>query len=98
MITPIDEAFARLTMLEFAMEIHTANTLSWQTPESSDKWKQDFVRLARSPILPASLTNEQKEAEILQRSIQMAENFVQKVAEREALIRKSKIKDSLGQG
>jgi len=91
MITPIDEAFARLSMLEFAIEVHTANTLAWQPQEISDQWKRDFVQRAGSPRLPNVLTNEQKEAEILARSKQMAENFVKKVAEREAFIRKSRV-------
>jgi hypothetical protein len=91
MITPIDEAFARLSVLEFVIEIHTANTLAWQSQEISDQWKRDFVERTGSVILPNVLTNEQKEAEITARAIQMAERFVKKVSEREASIRNSRI-------
>ena len=77
-------------MLEFAIKIHTATTLSWQPQEISDQWKRDFVQRAGKPILPNVLTNEQKEAEILVRCKQMVENFMKKVSERETFIRNSR--------
>ena len=90
MITPIDEAFARLSMLEFALEVMFANKLASDPMQSSQKFKDDFVRLMRAGKLPDKFNtyrDEVKEAEISQRAIQMAEHFIQKVTVRETLIR-----------
>jgi hypothetical protein len=94
MLTPIDEAYARLSMLEFALEVVMANHLSKCNQELSNKFKDDFVRKMHPPDLsspalsgPFSPEREQKEAEIIQRTIEMAERFMQKVAKHEAEIR-----------
>lgn len=85
----IREAFARLSMLEFALEIVIANELSKNTLDISQRWKSDFVRMMKNPRLPDSLTpgSEQLEAYIVERACQMAQRFVHRLAERETLIR-----------
>ena len=78
-------------MLEFAFEIIISNNLSKASPEFSQIWKTEFVRMMKNPKLPDSFTHdsEQLEADITERAVQMAERFVQKVAAREALMRSS---------
>lgn len=97
MITPIDEAFARLTMLEFALEVVMANHLVQFTPEASENFKVEFLSRMQSFDLSSSDSSgsfshahEQKEAEIARRSLELAERFFQKVADREAEIRGQK--------
>ncbi len=76
-------------MLEFALEIVIANELSRVALDISQRWKENFVLMMKNPKLPNSFTpnSEQVEADIFNRSNQMAERFVEKLAKREALIR-----------
>jgi hypothetical protein len=84
-----DGVFARMSMLEFCQEIIVANFLANTTEDISKKWKDDFLRLSRTPNLSEKFSpaSEQKEAQLVEIGVQMSERFVKKVTIREALIR-----------
>jgi hypothetical protein len=90
MSTPINETFARLTMLEFAVEVMIANELSRQPQAASVQFKNDFISRFSSPIFssgPILSDDEQAEAWIAERTQQMASRLMEKVASRESEIR-----------
>ena len=84
-----DGVFARMSMLEFCQEIIVANFLANTTEDISKKWKDDFLRLSRTPNLSEKFSpaSEQKEAQLVEIGVKMSERFVKKVTIREALIR-----------
>lgn len=89
--TPINEAFARLSMLELLLEIIVANEMARHEPAHSEAWKANFVQRFEAPLLgpiPATTEAEQTEAWIAERSAQMAARLMERVAGREAQIRK----------
>jgi hypothetical protein len=93
MLTPLDETYAKVAMLEFATEVMMANLLSASRPEVSQKVKDDFIAKLRSGYFSSELLSheqEQREAEIRALAVQLAERFVQRVAEREASVRDSR--------
>jgi hypothetical protein len=89
MITPIDEVFARLTALGFALEIALAQALSRESPEFSKQLKEYFLQKSRGANLPDSLTPSSNEnvVEIFHHSCRLTEEFIQRVAIREAEMR-----------
>lgn len=92
MNTPINEAFARLSMLEFLLEVIAANELARHEPEHSKAWKANFLQRFEAPILgpiPATTAAEQTEAWIAERSTQMAKRLMEKVTDRERGIREA---------
>lgn len=89
---PIEEAFARLTMLEFILEIVLANDLSDIPENISAQVKRDIVLRAREPRQNEydNIPKDDVACRILNRSAQMTSRFLEKVAEREAEVRAGK--------
>ena len=86
---PIDEAFARLGALEFAVEVLMANELARMSIEASAQFKEDFVRVSKKGYGP--LTGDETLARQMQaiarRSEEIAKRLIEKVARREIDIR-----------
>ncbi|MCC5022877.1 MAG: hypothetical protein J6386_08820 [Candidatus Synoicihabitans palmerolidicus] len=79
-------AFARLSMIEFAIEIMMANQILFSSEADSEAFKRDFIDRFSTPRLgPASDSSEDEQ--LAERSRQMAERLIEKVADREAGIR-----------
>jgi hypothetical protein len=81
---PIAEAFARLTMLEFAVEIMLANQLSRDSPTDSAKFREDFIRASKKGYGP--MTADEAETRqmlaIARRSEELADRLMEKVRRR----------------
>jgi len=88
-LTEIEEAYARLSMLEFAIEVIMANQLARADEESSRVTKEDFVRVAARSYgaMTGDLDTARRMQAIACRSAEMAERLVDKVARREKEIR-----------
>ena len=98
MLTPLEEIYAKVAMLEFATEVMMANLLSAAKPEVSNKVRDDFIARLRSGYFSGEFSSheqEQKEAEIRAFAVQLAEKFVQRVAEREAAVREKRADSQL---
>ncbi len=94
-LTDIEEAFARLSMLEFVLEVVMANQLVGVSQAASDEAKTDLVETMKRAYGPLTgdLDTAKRVAVISQRSVEMAERFVQKLAQREAEIRAQTSRD-----
>ncbi len=84
----INEAFARLSVLEFAVEIIIANQLARIPLEHSEQFKKDFVsRPANLGPAPTTSQEEQNEAWLAERIQQISARLIEKIANREKGIR-----------
>lgn len=89
MLTEIEEAFARLTMLEFMLEVVMANQLSEAPPKDSEIAKSDLLRISTRTYghITGDLDAARNMRNVSERASEMAARFVEKVARREAEIR-----------
>lgn len=89
MLSDIQEAFARLSMLEFVLEIVMANQLAQADEGHSTKAKQDLVAAMATPYTLANLEQVERSGGefIALRAAEMAKRFAEKVAAREREIR-----------
>lgn len=91
-LSEVEEAYARLSMLEYVCEIVLANQLAEAGQESSDAEK---ARLIESMSNRYDSSSGDFDAAVnlrgvTERSVEMMEGFIEKVARREAAVRKEK--------
>lgn len=84
--------YAKLTMLEFAVEVMMANDLAGNSEKTSEQFKADFIeRMSRQARF---ITGDLDAAEVVQNintsASKMAENLILKVSQRETEIRDKK--------
>lgn len=84
--------YAKITMLEFAIEVMMANELSENSEETSSQFKADFIeRMSRqAKFITGDLDAAQTIQNINVAAAKMAENLISKVSQREAEIRDKK--------
>lgn len=87
---PIEEVAARLSMLEFLLEVSIANQLAVSDPQRSDAVKRDLVDRMKKPRADsaAAIQDHPRAQVLVARSVEMMERFVQKLGERESEIRR----------
>lgn len=88
-LTDIEEAFARLSMMEFLLEVVMANQLMDVPQGVSDQVKRDLVETMQRAYGPLTgdIETAKRMAAIADRSVEMLEHFLQKLARREAELR-----------
>lgn len=90
LLNTADEVGARLTMIEFALEILFAREIASLPAEASEQAKQTFIELMTRPY--DETTGEQNESgsvrAISEQTVEFAKQFVHKVSEREAFLRR----------
>jgi|SRR5579859_2052876 len=77
----LDEVLVRITVHELALQIIAANLLADLDPGTSQEYKIAFLKSVQTPLAPyifASLL-EGREGQMSKRTIQVAENFIEKV-------------------
>ena len=88
-LEPLNEIAARLTLLEFALEVLFAREMASLPSDQSKHAKAAFLDLMSRPY--GALTGDMQEAQqlrtIADRSVELAERFVHKVTAREATLR-----------
>jgi hypothetical protein len=89
---PVEEVFARLSMLEFALEVIYANWLAGRPAKESEAFRRDLVEknkrgYGRLTVDPQAVESMQR---IVQRSNKMMERFAHKVATREREFREQR--------
>lgn len=85
----LDEIAARLTMIEFALEVLFAREMASLPADLSEHAKAAFIEIMSRPY--GAMTGDINEAQqlraIAERSVELAERFVHKVTAREAFLR-----------
>ena len=87
MADPIVEAYARLSMHEFALEIMMAAWLARLPEEDADQFLSDFCALSRQGWPDALDPASSLVADVAQQSAKMADHFARKVSKRAAKMR-----------
>ena len=84
-----DELSARMTLIEFAIEVLMANQLTHRPEQESAKFKEDFIAAMGRPY--GAITSDLDEAarmrSISERSVMLAQQMIDKVLRREHLMR-----------
>jgi hypothetical protein len=86
-----EEDSARFTMLEFAVEVILANMAAGWPAHASEAFKADFKDRMRKGYSSSPMDDTHEVAQykrIMERSAEMGDHFIDKVARREAGIRK----------
>jgi hypothetical protein len=90
MLTDAEEFFCRLSMLEDIYVMELAFVLANLTPEQSEDFKVGWLSEMRNPhalrivyLNPSAVANAERESEMQDRAIEIAENFIEKVSARE---------------
>jgi hypothetical protein len=89
MLTPLEEAYARLTMQQFILKMVVSDHLSSCTPQSSQTFKDNMIKALGRNYAAGNLTpqGDQKAAEIRDRSVELSEEFLEGVTTIENEIR-----------